>query len=192
MVRSALIVVDVQVDFCPGGALQVQDGDEVVPVLNRCLAHFEHQGLPIALTQDFHPANHASFSAQGGPWPPHCVQGTVGVDFHPDLLVPASAEIFRKGTDPRYDAYSGFQARDARGLLLEQWLRQHEVDHLVVGGLATDYCVQATVLDGLGAGFAVTVLQAAIRGVNVHPGDSEEALVKMVANGAQVLSQYPF
>lgn len=190
--RSALIVVDVQIDFCPGGSLPVQDGDDVVPVLNRCLAHFEHEGLPIALTQDFHPRDHVSFSAQGGPWPPHCVQGTLGADFHPDLLVPASAAIFRKGTNPLYDAYSGFQARNGLGLLLEQWLRQQEVNHLFVGGLATDYCVQATVLDGLGVGFAVTVLQAAIRGVNVHPGDSKQALSKMMANGAQVLSQSPF
>ncbi len=189
--RQALVIVDAQNDFFPGGALAVPHGDDIIPVLNRWLAYFMHQGLPIALTQDFHPANHCSFHAQGGPWPPHCVQQSVGAAFYPALAILDSVAIFRKGSHPDRDAYSGFEGVDEHGLGLAQWLRQRGVQSLIVGGLATDYCVRATVLDGLGAGFSVTVLENGIRGVEVNPGDSSRAIADMVSHGALVTNDAP-
>ncbi|MCL5063720.1 MAG: bifunctional nicotinamidase/pyrazinamidase [Firmicutes bacterium] len=189
--RQALVIVDAQNDFFPGGALAVPHGDDIIPVLNRWLAYFMDQGLPIALTQDFHPANHCSFHAQGGPWPPHCVQQSVGAAFYPALASLDSVAIFRKGSHPDRDAYSGFEGVDEHGLGLAQWLHQRGVQSLIVGGLATDYCVRATVLDGLGAGFSVTVLENGIRGVEANPGDSSRAIADMISHGALVTKDAP-
>jgi len=176
---TALVVVDVQNDFCPGGALAVRDGDKVVPVLNRYIEKFRKADAPILYTRDWHPPDHRSFKEQGGPWPPHCVRHTQGAKFHPDLSKPRPDEIVSKA-DKRDEAYSFFQGTELAGKL-----RQRGIRRLLVGGLATDYCVKETVLDGLAYGFEVYHLDDASRGVNVKPDDSERALQEMVARGAR-------
>ncbi|HEV8633787.1 MAG TPA: bifunctional nicotinamidase/pyrazinamidase [Chloroflexota bacterium] len=182
---AALILVDVQNDFCPGGALAVPEGDRVVPALNREVDRFSRAGRPVVASRDWHPAETTHFQSGGGPWPPHCVQGQPGAQFHRDLRLPRDAIVVSKGTGPREDAYSAFQARDDQGRALTDLLRRRGVRHLVVGGLATDYCVRATVLDGLRQGFEVTVLEDAIRGVDLQPGDSERARAEMRDAGAR-------
>jgi len=177
--HTALVVVDIQNDFCPGGALAVADGDKVVPVLNKYIEKFRNAGAPILFTRDWHPPDHSSFKEQGGPWPPHCVQNSEGARFHPDLLMPPEGVIVSKA-DKRDEAYSFFQGND-----LTTKLRERGIKRLLVGGLATDYCVKETVLDGLKYGFEVFHLDDASRGVNVEPADSERALQEMVARGAK-------
>ncbi len=177
---DALIVVDVQNDFLPGGSLAVPGGDEVVPELNHYIAAFQAKRLPIFATRDWHPPNHCSFKAYGGPWPPHCVAGSTGAAFAPGLELPASiAVITLKGTEPDRDAYSGFERTD-----LDARLRAVGVHRLFVGGLATDYCVINTVKDGLALGYAVFLLQDAIRAVNVQPDDGRKAEDEMIRLGA--------
>lgn len=175
---EALIIVDVQNDFCPGGALEVPDGDAVVPVINGVLDRFP----VIVATQDWHPANHCSFVEQGGIWPPHCVAGTVGADLHPDLRADAISLRVRKATTPEADAYSGFQGTD-----LAEKLRSRGVDAVTIVGLATDYCVKATALDAKSAGFSVTVIADACRAVDVHPGDGANAIQGMRAGQVTVV-----
>jgi nicotinamidase/pyrazinamidase len=186
-VRDALIVVDVQNDFCPGGSLGVPDGDAVVPVLNACIERFRAAGAPVYLTRDWHPPVTRHFNTHGGIWPPHCVQGTPGANFHPRLTVPDDAQVVSKGADPNEDAYSAFQAVDARGEPLPSLLAAHGVRRLHLGGLATDYCVRATVLDARAAGFDVVVLRDAIRAVDLEPGDGDRALEVMRAAGARLV-----
>lgn len=180
--HTALVVVDIQNDFCPGGALAVADGDKVVKPLNRYIDRFRSAGAPIIFTRDWHPPDHNSFKAQGGPWPPHCVQGTEGAKFHPDLLIPPEGEIVSKATK-KDEAYSFFQATD-----LAETLHKRGIKRLLVGGLATDYCVKETVLDGLREGFEVFHLDDASKGVNVKPDDSERALREMVSRGAKQIT----
>lgn len=182
--RQALVVVDLQNDFCPGGSLAVPDGDATIGIVNQWITRFANNDSPIAFTQDFHPANHCSFDAQGGPWPPHCVQETVGAQIHPEVTTPPQAEYFFKGTDPHADAYSGFEGTSAAGLDLATWLRQQRVDTLYVAGLATDYCVRATVLDACRLGFSVLLISRGIRGVEREAGDSDRAIDDMLAAGA--------
>jgi len=184
---DALILVDVQNDFMPGGALAVPRGDEIIARLNALVAEFERRGLPVVATRDWHPANHCSFSAQGGPWPPHCVAATAGADFHRALAVSDRTRIVSKATSPERDAYSGFDHTDLAG-----WLQERGVERLLVGGLATDYCVLHTVLDGLSAGFAVSVLDDAIRAVNVDAGDGARAIARMRAAGARITASTAF
>lgn len=179
MVRLALIVVDVQVDFCPGGALAVRFGDQVVPRLNSAIRNFEGSGLPVFFTRDWHPPDHVSFRSEGGPWPPHCVQGSPGAEFHPGLCVPPDAVVISKGDRPSEEAYSGFQGTD-----LEARLKKLGVAELFIGGLATDYCVKETALDALRGGFSVEVLEDCIRPVDVRPGDGAKALLEMQKAGA--------
>jgi nicotinamidase/pyrazinamidase len=175
--KRALIIVDVQNDFCPGGALAVPDGDAVVPVLNAAM-----QDYPVVVTtQDWHPANHVSFHAQGGIWPPHCVAGTPGAELHPDLDRDGISFGIRKADTAAVDAYSGFQGTD-----LTEQLRARGVTDVAVAGLATDYCVKATALDALAAGFGVTVLANASRAVEVRPGDGQRALEELAATGVRV------
>ncbi len=176
---DALIVVDVQNDFLPGGALAVPQGDQVIEPLNRAAVLFEAKGLPVFATRDWHPENHCSFKAQGGPWPPHCVAGTRGAEFAPSLRLPASAVVISKATTPERDAYSGFQ-----GTELAELLRRRGVKRVMVGGLATDYCVLNTVKDALTQGFQVLLLTDAIRAVDVKPGDGEAARTEMERAGA--------
>lgn len=181
--QTALIVVDLQNDFCPGGALAVKEGDSVVPILNRYLERFEKAGLPVYATRDWHPTNHCSFKAQGGPWPPHCVQNTRGADFHPDLKLPANAVIISKATRSEADAYSGFE-----GTNLELYLKRSGIKRTLVGGLATDYCVKQTVLDACRLGFETYLLIDAVRGVEAKQGDSAKAVEAMQKTGAILLT----
>ena len=178
--RTALIVVDVQNDFCPGGALPVRDGDRIVPVLNDYLERLRVCNGPVIATRDWHPPNHCSFHDHGGVWPPHCVQGQPGAAFHPGLKLPEQTLIISKGVDPARDDYSGF-ANPA----LERNLRLLGVEVLLIGGLATDYCVKSTVLDARRRGFETVFLQDACRAVNKNPGDGDTALTEMLAAGAQ-------
>lgn len=188
MEQPALIIVDVQNDFCPGGALAVQGGDAVIPVLQHWVEKFHADGRPIITTQDAHPPHHISFAERGGPWPPHCVQDTWGFAIHPNLVLPENHVAFLKGTAPDVDAYSGFEGTLAGSQQsLEEFLREHAIDTLYIGGLATDYCVRATVLDGLRLGFRTYVIRDGTAGVNVHPHDSERALAEMAKAGARLL-----
>ena len=178
---DALLVVDVQNDFLPGGSLAVPHGDEVVPVLNRCLALFSANKLPIYASRDWHPANHRSFRAQGGPWPPHCVQGSHGAEFAASLALPADAVVISKDYTPELSTYSDFTETD-----FDQRLRATKVRRLFVGGLATDYCVLNTVKDALALGYTTIVLTDTIRPVEVKAGDGERALAEMRRLGAQL------
>ncbi len=178
--RDALIVVDMQRDFMPGGALPVPEGDRIVPVLNSYIALFEERNLPVFLTRDWHPENHISFKGHGGIWPPHCVRGTEGAQFHPDLKIPADNKfVISKGTAQEFDAYSGFQ-----GTVLADLLRERGVRRVFVGGVATDYCVKNTLLGAVNLGFQAFLLTDAIKGVDVRPGDVERALEQMLSAGA--------
>ena len=182
--RDALVIVDVQNDFCPGGALGVPGGDAVVPVLNRYAERFAAAGAPVFASRDWHPARTSHFKAYGGVWPPHCVQGTPGAEFHPSLTLPADTAIVSKGMDPSEDAYSCFQAETGDGMPFTAALGEAGVGRLFVGGLATDYCVKATVIDGAREGFEVIVLADAIAAVDLAPGDGAKALDEMRAAGA--------
>ena len=176
----ALIIVDYQNDFArPDGALSVPGGEEIAGAINAHAASGDYD-LVLA-TRDWHPRDHGSFAAQGGPWPDHCVQATEGAELHPDLDSGAIDAIIDKGQDPGTDGYSGF---DATGLA--ERLREHGVDDLTIVGLATDYCVLNTARDALREGFGVRVDPAAVRGVEVEPGDSERALEELRAAGARV------
>jgi nicotinamidase/pyrazinamidase len=182
--HAALLVVDVQNDFCPGGALPVPAGDEVVPVLRRMAQRFAALGLPVYASRDWHPADSRHFAGQGGTWPVHCVQDTPGARLRGDLELPPGTMIVSKGQRRNDDGYSAIAGDVAgRGSLLED-LKTRGVQHLYVGGLATDYCVKHSVLDALGQGIEVTVLTDAIRAVDVTPGDGQRALEEMSSHGA--------
>jgi nicotinamidase-related amidase len=174
---EALLIVDVQHDFLPGGALGVADGDAVIATLVAAAA----DANVVVVSRDAHPPDHSSFSEHGGIWPVHCVEGTHGAELHPAIAALEPDVRIAKATTRDRDAYSAFD-----GTGLEDLLRARGVDRIVIGGLATDYCVRASVLDALRAGFAVTVLADGIRGVDVEPGDSERALSEMRAAGATV------
>lgn len=180
---DALLIVDVQRDFLPGGTLGVPRGDEVVAVLNRYIHLFTERNLPVVLSRDWHPADHCSFQARGGPWPAHCIAGSPGADFARDLAVPARALVISKAVSAGEEAYSAFQHTGLGAQLRALGCRQ-----LYVGGLATDYCVRASVLDALQQGFAVQLLLDAIRAVNLHPDDGAAAERAMIAAGAGVLT----
>jgi nicotinamidase/pyrazinamidase len=182
--KEALLVVDVQNDFCPGGSLAVADGDAVVPVLNQYMTRAAVASMPIYASRDWHPAQTAHFREFGGQWPPHCVQGTRGAEFHPDLRLPEGTVIVSKGMNRVDDGYSLFEGKleDGRDALAA--LRELGVTRVHVGGLATDYCVRATTLDALAARFDVCLLVDAIHAVEVQPGDGERAIAEMRAAGA--------
>lgn len=181
---DALVCVHVQQDFLPGGALPVPHGDEVVPALNAWLDRFRALGLPILATRDWHPPDHCSFTAQGGPWPPHCVAGSAGAQFAEGLRLPPATRVFSGAYWRAPDSYSGFERSD-----LEAQLRALGVRRLFVGGLATDYCVRATVTAALARGFDVVVLEGAVRGIDAQPGDSARALGEMRGAGAVLLHE---
>ena len=177
---DALLITDIQNDFLSGGALPVPQGEQVIPILNEYARRFSQHGAHVLASRDWHPSNHMSFKAQGGPWPPHCVQETEGAKFHPDLKLPEGTRVISKATMPQKEAYSAFD-----GTELANELQMLGVKRFFVGGLATDYCVVNTVLDSLKLGFNTVVLMDAIRGINVNPGDSDKAVNAMIKAGAE-------
>jgi nicotinamidase/pyrazinamidase len=198
---KALIITDIQNDFCPGGALAIREGDNIVPIINKLQARFD---LVVA-TQDWHPLGHGSFAANqpgkkigelidlnGLPqilWPVHCVENTPGADFHPGLDRGRIARVFHKGADPGIDSYSAFfdnGHRKATGL--GEYLKEQGVDEVYLCGLATDYCVKFTALDAVDLGFKTFVIEDACRGVNLRPGEVERAIGEMRAKGVEVFS----
>lgn len=199
--KRALVLVDIQNDFIPGGALAVAEGHEVVPVANRVTKEFEI----VVATQDWHPENHGSFASQhegtnpgetielnGIPqvlWPDHCVQESRGAEFHPDLDTSLFTEVFRKGTDPAIDSYSGFfDNGHLRSTGMGEWLRDEGVTDIWVMGLATDYCVKFTALDGVKLDFNVRLIEDGCRGVNLEPEDSERAIEEMRGAGVEIVT----
>ncbi|MGL5169289.1 bifunctional nicotinamidase/pyrazinamidase [Edwardsiella tarda] len=201
---AALLLIDLQNDFCPQGALAVPRGDEVIPVALQAVELAQRDGVPVIATQDWHPADHGSFASQSGGqigalgelnglpqvwWPDHCIQNTIGAAFHPMLRDTAFDFVVHKGSDATIDSYSAFFDNGQRAATaLHGWLQQHGITHLWLLGLATDYCVKFSVLDALRLGYAVTVIQDGCRGVDLAPGDSERALAEMQAAGATLSS----
>lgn len=179
-----MLVVDPQVDFCPGGALAVADGDRVMPVLSAWAEMAARWGVPIYVSRDWHPRRTTHFLEFGGVWPPHCVMDTPGAAFHPDLKLPESAIVVSKGMGETEDAYSAFQARDDSGVLLGALLERDQVKHVYIGGLATDYCVRSSALDAVDNGLRVTLVPDGMRAVNLQPDDGDKALTEMRAAGA--------
>jgi nicotinamidase/pyrazinamidase len=166
---DALLIVDVQRDFLPGGSLAVPDGDEVIPVLDRVADAFSDQGLPVIASRDWHPPDHCSFRKQGGPWPPHCVATTKGAELDPALDLPANTTVVNKGTDTEKDAYSAFDDTD-----LDDWLKTQDVQRLFIGGLTTEYCVLESASDAVDKGFDVVLLSDAVRAID--PKDGKRAI----------------
>lgn len=183
-IRQALIVVDVQNDFCPGGALAVPHGDEVIVPLNRLIEEFlelsEHS-VRIYKSRDWHPPATKHFAAYGGIWPVHCVQNTPGAEFHPELRHDPRIEVLSKGLGDT-DCYSAFDETD-----LASQLHQFHIQEVLIGGLATDYCVKNTVLDAIRHGFKVRAMREAMRAVELQPGDGERAIEEMRAAGAEII-----
>ena len=179
--KRALIVVDVQNDFCPGGALAVAEGDQVVAPLNKLIEEFLARGEPVFKSRDWHPQQTNHFAAQGGSWPVHCVQNTKGAEFRPDLIDDMHIRVVSKGLGDT-DCYSAFDETD-----LALQLHRLGVEEVWVGGLATDYCVKSTVLDALKEGFRVKALENAMRAVEVNPGDGERAIAEMRQQGAAIV-----
>lgn len=175
---DALIVVDVQNDFCSGGALPVPDGDAVIEPINRLAAEASF----VVATRDWHPPNHNSFRDQGGPWPAHCVQGSHGAELHPRLDRERIDAIVDAGQAPELEGYSGFESTE-----LEQLLREHEAEEVHLAGLALDYCVKATALDARRAGFDVVVHRDATRAIDAQPGDAERAVQELREAGIKVV-----
>ena len=176
---DALIVVDVQKDFLPSGNLPVARGDEVIAAFNRYLAVFRSEGLPVYATRDWHPPDHCSFEKQGGPWPPHCIVDTEGAQFASGLDLPSTVTVISTATETDREAYSGFEGTD-----LDERLRTRGLQRLLIGGLATDYCVLNTVRDALKLDYSVFLLEDAIRAVNVNPEDGRKAIEAIRGLGA--------
>ncbi len=176
---DALVVVDVQNDFCPGGAAAVEDGDEVARKLSDLALSFGTRDARVFATQDWHPTNHSSFNSNGGVWPPHCVRGTDGAGFHHNLKLPVGSNIIRKGMDPEALAYSGFD-----GTTLDAHLQRLGIKRIFVGGLSTEYAVQHTVYDAVQKGYVAFVITDAISAVNTNPDDDQRAMDSMLASGA--------
>lgn len=185
--NDALIIADIQIDFLPGGALGIKDGDQIIPVLNEYVKMFKKANAKIIASRDWHPPNHMSFQQRGGPWPPHCVQNTEGAKFHPGLKIPAGTVIVSKATDPDKEAYSVFD-----GTNLAETLKSQGVTRIFVAGLATDYCVVTSVLDARKLGLGTVVLEDAVRGIDVHKGDVDRAFKAMTDAGARLGTQDDF
>jgi nicotinamidase/pyrazinamidase len=174
-----LIIVDFQNDFTPGGALAVDEGDTIAGRIDELARSGDYEF--IVATRDWHPPDHGSFAAQGGPWPEHCVQGSPGAELHPALDRALIDAVVDAGQEPELEGYSGFEETD-----LEELLREHNIDEVMVVGLATDYCVKHTALDALRKGFGVTIDSSAVRPVEVQPGDGERALDEVRAAGGSI------
>jgi nicotinamidase/pyrazinamidase len=203
MKKRALLLVDIQNDFCANGALAVPDGDAIIPIANRLIADFTAAGDLVLATQDAHPANHGSFASQHSgaqvgdivnlngldqiAWPDHCIDGTQGAKLHPSLAQEGILRIFKKGTDPAVDSYSGFYDNGRRASTgLGEFLKEHGVEEVWICGLATDYCVKATALDAASEGFAVTVVANGCRAVEVTTGDADRAFEEMQQAGCTI------
>lgn len=200
MTHRALLLVDLQNDFCAGGALAVPEGDNTVDIANQLINWCQSRDIPVIASQDWHPANHGSFASQhqvavysqgmldGLPqtfWPDHCVQNSEGAALHPLLKQKAIDRIFHKGENPLVDSYSAFFDNGRRQkTTLDEWLREHNIGELIIMGLATDYCVKFTVLDALQLGYRVNVITDGCRGVNINPQDSAQAFMEMSVAGA--------
>ncbi|MEW6075763.1 MAG: bifunctional nicotinamidase/pyrazinamidase [Candidatus Omnitrophota bacterium] len=182
--QRALLIVDLQNDFCRGGSLAVPEGEKTVPLLNKYIRIFSKHGLPIFASRDWHPQKTVHFKRFGGAWPVHCVQGTFGARFYKGLRLPEATIILSKGASSDEDNYSVFQAKDSSGLDFISLLKNSHINELYVAGLATEYCVKYSVLDALKYGFRVRLLEDAIRGVNIKPTDSRQAIHTMIAHGA--------
>lgn len=178
--KDALIIADIQLDFLPGGALPVSDGDQTIPVLNEYAKIFKKANAEIIASRDWHPTNHISFKEQGGLWPPHCVQDTEGAKFDPRMKLPEGTTVISKATDSTKEAYSVFD-----GTGLAEKLKNQGVTRIFVGGLTTDYCVVNTILDARKLGLEAVVLLDATRGINVEPKDVDRAIRTMISSGAQ-------
>ena len=186
MPRPALLIVDVQNDFCPGGALAAPGGAAIVPALNQHIADARARRIAIYASRDWHPKRTVHFRGFGGTWPPHCVQDTSGAAFHPELALPPDATVISKGDSEDREGYSAFDGHTAEGRSFADDLRAHDIDQLFVGGIATEYCVKQTVLDAIKGGFRVTILSNAITGIDATPGDAERAMNEMKAAGAKL------
>ncbi len=187
-VKKALLIVDIQNDFCPGGALGVPEGDRIIPAINKYIKYFAKKKLPIFATRDWHPVRTKHFKEFGGVWPVHCIQNTRGALFHPDLKLSKDTVLLYKGMDSDKDSYSSFEAEDASGIALPKILRRLGIKEIYIGGLATDYCVRFTTKDAIKQGFKVKLLMDAVKGVNLKPDDSQNAIKEMVKLGAKKIS----
>ncbi|WP_074023575.1 bifunctional nicotinamidase/pyrazinamidase [Xenorhabdus eapokensis] len=203
--KTALLLIDLQNDFCTGGALAVKESDAVIEVANNVIARCQENNITVIATQDWHPANHMSFAENSGQkvgelgelngipqvwWPNHCIQGEFGAEFHPLLNQSAIQEIFRKGENPQIDSYSAFFDNDHKSKTrLDAWLTEQNIQRLFVMGIATDYCVKFTVLDALALGYETYVIIDGCRGVNIQNDDSQQALEEMARKGAKLISQ---
>ncbi|MDD4980198.1 MAG: bifunctional nicotinamidase/pyrazinamidase [Candidatus Omnitrophica bacterium] len=186
--KKALLVVDVQNDFCPNGALAVPEGDKIVPSVNKYIKIFSKKKLPIFLTRDWHPKKTGHFKKFGGAWPVHCIQNTKGAAFHPKLKLPKGAIFLYKGIYPQRDGYSVFEAETLSGMSFSNLLELFGIEEIYIAGLATDYCVKFSTRDALRGGFKVKLLMDAVKGVNINPEDSEDAVREMARNGAKKIT----
>ena len=189
MAKAALLLVDVQKDFCPGGALAAPGGDRIIAAVNRHIADARERDMPVYASRDWHPAITTHFNEYGGEWPAHCVQETTGAQFHADMKLPADTVVISKGEDPARPGYSAFDGHTSDGKTLLHDLRDRHVTRLYVGGIATDYCVKATAIDGAEAGLDVCVLRDAVTGIDVRPGDVDRALEDMSRTGVQIVDR---
>lgn len=202
--KTALLLVDLQNDFCTGGALAVKESEHVIDVANKAITICQQKGIITIASQDWHPVNHLSFAENSGTqigdigelnglaqvwWPVHCVQGEYGSEFHPQLNTQAIQETFTKGENPQVDSYSAFFDNDKISQTrLHTWLQAQRITHLIIMGIATDYCVKFTVLDALNLGYSVDVLVDGCRGVNLTANDSQIALIEMEQHGAKLIT----
>lgn len=181
--KDALVIVDMQNDFMPGGSLPVPNALTIIPKINKYVELFIKAKALVIATRDWHPPNHVSFLTRGGPWPPHCIQGTKGAEFHPDINLPPETIIVSKGYNENIEAYSGFEGTD-----LNQILRSSGIRRLFVCGVATDYCVKATALDAIRLGYTVFVLEDAIKGVDIPKGSVDKAINELINEGVILLT----
>jgi nicotinamidase/pyrazinamidase len=186
--KKALLIVDVQNDFCPGGALAVPEGDQIIPKLNKYIKIFSKKKLPIFASRDWHPVRTKHFKDFGGVWPAHCIQNTRGAAFQHNLKLAEETILLYKGMNPGEDSYSCFQAQDLSGMSFVKLLHRLGVKELYIGGLATDYCVKSSALDALKHGFKAKLLLDAIKGVNIKPDDSQRAIKQMTKKGAKKIT----
>lgn len=185
---KALLVVDMQKDFCPGGRLPVKDCLGIIENINKYLVKFKERNYPIFASRDWHPSETSHFKEHGGKWPEHCIQDTEGAEFHPELRLPEDVIIISKGVSKDKDSYSAFEGHSKNHKSLEALLKEMGIRELYVCGVATDYCVKSSSLDALGLGLKVYLLMDAIKGVDVNPGDSQRALDEMLKSGVVKLT----